>query len=158
MHNSGRRYPKLRTLLAMQGPDGKQRSFVADEDAYQAVRAMLRANRVVPVVGDFAGDHALRGVARDMGERGLLLGVFYTSNVEQYLLEGGVYGKFVRNVKGFPADDRSLIVRVWFDQGRAHPRQQQGHRTTSLTTPVRDVLAGWEQRPYRSYWDAVRRQ
>jgi hypothetical protein len=158
MHNSGRRYPKLRTLLAMQGPDGKQRSFVADEDAYQAVRAMLRANRVVPVVGDFAGDHALRGVARDMGERGLLLGVFYTSNVEQYLFEGGVYGKFVRNVKGLPADDRSLIVRVWFDQGRAHTRQQQGHRTTSLTTPVREVLADWEQKPYRSYWEAVTRE
>ena len=152
MQGSGRRYPKLRELLAMSDADGKQRSFVADEESFQSLRGMLRANRIVPVVGDFSGDRALRGVAADMKQRGLVLGVFYTSNVEQYLFEGGTYGKFVGNVEAFPIDDTSRFIRVWFDQGRAHPKQREGHRTTSVVMPVRGFLRQWGDKPFPHYW------
>ncbi len=152
MKGSGRKYPSLRTLLAMQDDEGKQRSFLADEESFATVQGLLRANRVVPVVGDFAGDKALRGVAADMRRRGLTLGVFYTSNVEQYLFEGGSYGAFVGNVQAYPIDEASSFLRVWFDQGRAHPKQREGHRTTSLMMPVGAFLERHAKRPFMTYW------
>ena len=114
---------------------------------------LLKANRVVPVVGDFLGEHALEAVGADMKARGLQLGVFYTSNVEQYLFPAKNYEKFVRNIKALPLDSSSLILRVWFDQGKAHPRQRKGHRTTSLLIPLEVHLERWEKGLYKSYWD-----
>jgi len=152
MKGSGRKYPSLRKLLAMEDDEGKQRSFLSDEESFSTVQGLLRANRVVPVVGDFSGERALRGVAADMRRRELTLGVFYTSNVEQYLFEGGSYGTFVRNVETFPIDETSSFLRVWFDQGRAHPKQREGHRTTSLVTPVGAFLARHAKHPFATYW------
>lgn len=155
MKGSGRRYPEVRKLLAMTDDDGRQRSYVADEDSFLHVQGLWRANRIVPVVGDFAGKRALRGIAEDVRERKLVLGVFYTSNVEQYLFEGGVYGEFVDNVRAFPTDDHSRFVRVWFDQGRAHPDQREGHRTTSVAMPVEAFLARHGEKPFRTYWHVM---
>ena len=152
MKGSGRKYPSLRKLLAMEDDEGKQRSFLSDEESFSRVQGLLRANRVVPVVGDFSGDKALRGVAADMRRRELTLGVFYTSNVEQYLFEGGTYGAFVRNVETFPIDEASSFLRVWFDQGRAHPKQREGHRTTSLAMPVGAFLQRHAKHPFATYW------
>jgi len=90
-----------------------------------------------------------------MAERGLTLGVFYTSNVEQYLFEGNQYRKFAANVRAMPRDDASVIVRVWFDQGRKHPKQKEGHRTTTLTASVSRFLERSEAKPYRSFWQVV---
>jgi len=155
MEGSRRRYPPIRELLAATDDEGVQRSFVADEAAYDLLRSMMKANRVVPVVGDFLGDKALAGAAADMRERGLTLGVFYTSNVEQYLFPEKSYRRFVANVKAFPHDSSSVIVRVWFDQGKAHPVQRRGHRTTSLVVPVVPFLERCEAHPYRTYWEVA---
>lgn len=152
MKGSGRRYPEVRKLLSMTDPSGSHRSFVADEESFSTLQGAYRANRIVPVVGDFSGDRALRGIAKDMKDRSLVLGAFYTSNVEQYLFEGGTYGKFVDNVRSFPIDDTSCFVRVWFDQGRAHPEQQEGHRTTSLVMPMEPFLERQSKRPFPTYW------
>lgn len=154
MKGSGRKYPALRELLSARGPDGSV-SFTANEQAYAETRRMMMENRIVPVVGDFSGVKALRGVAADMKRRGISLGVFYTSNVEQYLFEGHTYERFVANVAAMPAVDESLIVRVWFDQGRAHPMQRKGHRTTTLAMSLSRFLARSASRPYRSYWEVT---
>jgi hypothetical protein len=155
MRASGRRYPPLRALLGAKDPDGVASSFLGTEDAYAAVRAIVVSNRVVPVVGDFAGSKAFRGIGHDMRERRQSLGALYTSNVEQYLFAPNVYGRFVDNARALPHDDHSLIVRVWFDQGRAHPRQQPGHRTATLATSLARFLARHDARPYRSYWEVA---
>src|SRR4029077_18088190 len=89
MKNSGLPFPTLGQVLAERSPDGEQRSFLASEEEYRRVRRLVLANRVVPVVGDFAGRRALAAVADDMRARGLLLGAFYASNVEQYLFDAG---------------------------------------------------------------------
>jgi hypothetical protein len=155
MERSKRRYPKLRELLAARDLAGAQRGFLATEESYAAVRTLLRENRVVPVVGDFCGDRALKTVARDVAARGLSLGAFYSSNVEQYLFKAKCYDRFVANVRAFPVDDASLFVRVWFDQGRRHPAQVGRHRTTTVVMPVGASLARWDRGAYRSYWDVV---
>ncbi|OQB10219.1 MAG: hypothetical protein BWY17_04335 [Deltaproteobacteria bacterium ADurb.Bin207] len=152
MKGSGRKYPSIRELLAMTSDDGGSGSYLSDEASYLRVRDMVRDNRVVPIVGDFSGARALRGVAADMRQRGLTLGVLYTSNVEQYLFEAGSFGQFVSNVESFPLDSSSRFLRVWFDQGRAHPQQRKGHRTTSLLMPVQPFLERHHKRPFPTYW------
>lgn len=129
--------------------------FLASEARYVAVRALERENRVIPVVGDFGGAHALAAVAADMRARGLRLGVFYASNVEPYLFDAGTYARFVANVAAMPRDDASLLVRVWFDEGRAHPRQRGGHKTTTLAFALDVFLERARERPYGSYWEVV---
>jgi hypothetical protein len=155
MRNGGAWYPSLGAMLAARDPAGEEASFLASEDGYRRVRRLVLANRVVPVVGDFGGRHALAAVAADMRARGLQLGAFYTSNVEQYLFDAHTHGAFVDNVAAMPLDDASLIVRVWFDQGRRHPRQAPGRRTTSLTMPAAAFVERARAHPYTSYWEVV---
>jgi hypothetical protein len=155
MRNSGLPYPSFGAVLAERDPAGAHGSFLESEDTYQRVRRLVVANRVVPVVGDFAGRHALTAVAEDMRARGLLLGAFYASNVEQYLFEAHTYDAFVANVRAIPRDDASLLVRVWLDRLRPHPRQRPGHRTTSLAVGVTAFVDRAQAKPFRSYWDVV---
>ncbi len=155
MKNSGRKYPTLAENLAARDPSGAEASFLASEESYARVRRLVVENRVVPIVGDFGGTHALRAVAADMRTRGLLLGAFYTSNVEQYLFEPKTYGQFAASVAAMPRDEASLLVRVWFDQGKPHPAQRPGHRTTQLTIAANAFLARADKKPFVSYWEVV---
>ncbi|HEY8086752.1 MAG TPA: hypothetical protein VIF09_02885 [Polyangiaceae bacterium] len=155
MRNSGLPFPTLGEILAERSPDGEQRSFLASEERYRWVRRLVLANRVVPVVGDFGGRRALGAVADDMRARGLVLGVLYASNVEQYLFEAGTHGAFVASLRGMPRDDASLLVRVWLDPFRAHPLQRAGRRTTSLAVGVNAFLSRADSRPFASYWEVV---
>jgi len=155
MRNSGLTFPTFGAVLAAREPDGVQGSFLASEEAYRRVRRFVVGNHVVSVVGDFGGRHALAAVADDMRARGLRLGVFYTSNVEQYLFDSGTHAAFLDNVRAMPRDDTSLLVRVWLDPVRPHPLQRHGHQTTSLTMSASAFLARAEAKPYASYWEVV---
>jgi hypothetical protein len=155
MLNSGRQYPRLGEALSARDPNGQPASFLASEELYTRVRRLVVENRVIPVVGDFGGKHALRAVAEDMRARGVTLGVFYTSNVEQYLFEQKTYGAFVESVRAMPRDDDSLMVRVWFDAGKPHRAQRPGLRTTQLTIPANAFLARAAKKPFLYYWDVV---
>ena len=107
------------------------RGFLASEEAFRFVQAMESEGRIVPVVGDFAGDSALPGIAAYLAREKLTVSAFYTSNVEQYLLEPKVWAKWARNVAALPTDDRSLFIRAYLDQGRRHPKELTGHRTAT---------------------------
>ena len=155
MKGSHRKYPTLAETFSARDAEGAPASFLASDESYARVRRLVLENRVLPIVGDFGGERALRSVAGDMRARGLLLGAFYTSNVEQYLFDAHSYSLFVASVTAMPRDDASLLVRVWFDQGRAHPAQRPGHRTAQLSIPANVFLARAEKTPFRSYWEVV---
>jgi hypothetical protein len=155
MKGSNRKYPTLGDALSARDREGAPSSFLASDDSYARVRRLVLENRVLPVVGDFGGKHALTSVAADMRARGLVLGAFYASNVEQYLFDSHTYGNFVSSVAAMPRDDSSLVVRVWFDTGRAHPEQRPGHRTTQLSIGANAFLARANKTPFRSYWEVV---
>ena len=141
---NGRTYPSLGETLALKG------SFTESEEAYARVRKLVLENRVLPITGDFGGTHALRAVGDDMRERATMLGVFYTSNVEQYLFDQKKHVTFTKSVEAMPRDAESRIVRVWFDQGRPHPDQRPKIRTTQIVMRADAFIAGG---PYKSYWD-----
>lgn len=148
--NSTRKYPSLRELLSATDPDGEQRSFIASEQAFRSVQRMQRENRVIPVVGDFAGEEALAAVAELVEEEGKTVRHFYTSNVEQYLLVEGKWWKWQRNVKALPIDGDSAFIRGYLDQGKAHPNQMSGHRTATILQPMKAFVE--REGGYRSMW------
>ena len=104
--------PTFATLMAATDRDGVPRGFLAGEDAYARVRQLHLENRVIPVVGDFAGEVALPGIARELNARGAPVNVFYVSNVERYLFEqDGRWRRFHANVAALPLTDDSRFIR-----------------------------------------------
>jgi hypothetical protein len=149
----GRRYPPLRDLLAQKDPEGTARGFLASEEAFRFVQTMEREGRVVPVVGDFAGDRAMPGIAAYLAREKIPVSAFYTSNVEQYLLEPKVWSKWARNVAALPTDDKSLFIRAYLDQGKRHPQQMRGHRTATVLQRIADFEERQARKAYGSWWE-----
>ncbi len=77
--------PTYATLMTLRDIDGQDRSFLASEGAFGAVKALQARNLVVPVIGDFAGPTTIRGIGDYVRERSGTISVFYGSNVEVYL-------------------------------------------------------------------------
>ena len=151
--SSGRRYPTLRELLEERDPEGVARGFLAGEEAFRFVQGMEREGRVVPVVGDFAGDRAMPGIAAYLAREKLSVTAFYVSNVEQYLFEPKVWPKWARNVAALPTSGESVFIRAYLDQGRHHPAQMKGHRTATVLQRVGDFEERQARKPYGSFWE-----
>ncbi len=90
---------------------GVERSFLANEDGYQAVRQLHMKNLIIPIVGDFAGDKALRAIGNYLKERNTQVTAFYLSNVEDYLGRGGKTPAFAANIGMLPINEKSVLVR-----------------------------------------------
>jgi hypothetical protein len=148
-------YPTLKRMLAEQDDRATARGFLADETTFRHVQGLQRNNLVVPIVGDFAGERAMAGVAREIERRGLVVSLFYVSNVEQYLFEGDTWGRWVHNLAALPTDDRSLLARVHLDQGRPHPGQLSGHRSTMVLQRFEQFFEHQRRKPYRDAFQLV---
>ena len=159
LHTPNRQsYPTLRSLLLARTSDGREGSFLATAKAYESVRRLHLENRVIPVVGDFTGHKAFTKISEFLRQRGLSVGVVYASNVEQMVWEQRRWRHWVRNLSTLPVAPEALVVRTYIDQGRAHPQQMVGHRTTTLVRPVLELLEQQRRRPYQSHWDLVARK
>ncbi len=146
------RYPKLRDQLAMRAPDGRELGFLSNEKAFRFVQRMQAENRIIPLVGDFAGPKALPGVAEYLRKNSTRLSVFYVSNVEEFLFEDKVWPKWIDNVGALPADANTLFVRAWMNHHPRHPKQLEGQRTTTLIQTFSDFRAGQDRAPgWRGY-------
>lgn len=152
-------HPTYRMLLLERDRAGRQASFLAHEDDYQFVRSMEARGLVVPVVGNLAGDRAMREVARFVAERGERISAFYVSNVEQYLMRDGSFSRFAENVKLLPHDERSVIIRSFFNApfGSAHPLNVPGHASTQLLQTIDSFAAEYDRGMLRTYYDLVGR-
>lgn len=135
---SFRKYPSLRELALQEDPEGNRTGFLAADESFRFVQRMQRENRVVPLVGDFAGDRAMPALAAHMKAKQQTLRGFYVSNVEQYLMVDGKWWKWQRNVADFPTDEKSLFIRCYLDQGKPHPAQMAGHRTATTLHRIAD--------------------
>ncbi len=97
----------------MTQPDGTGvgRSYLASEENFLFMKDLETRNLLVPVVGNFGGPKALRAVGKYIRERGATVAAFYLSNVEQYLMQDGIWGNFCANVATLPLDDSSTFIR-----------------------------------------------
>lgn len=149
--------PAYRQLLLETDLEGARLNYLADAKSFAYLKEMQERNRIIPVVGDLAGDHALSAIGREIGDRGLTLSAFYISNVEQYLMRDGIFDRFATNVAGLPFDDRSVIIRSYFGRGWPHRDNVPGYYATQLLERVRDFVAERDAGGYASYLDLVRK-
>jgi hypothetical protein len=150
-------YPNLRKLLLERDLTGKQLNYLASEDDFQYLKSLEGRNLVVPVVGNLAGNHALREIARVMTERGERLSAFYVSNVEFYLMREGSFDTFAASVRTLPHDSRSVIIRSYFGGGfyGSHPQSVPGYFSTQLLQTVDTFVAEAARGGYATYMDLV---
>lgn len=90
---------------------GEERTYLANETNFTAIKTLQSKNLIVPVVGDFAGPKALRAIGAFVKDRGAVVTAFYVSNVEQYLQRNGVWSAFCANVAAMPLDAASVFIR-----------------------------------------------
>jgi hypothetical protein len=134
---------------------GTNQTFLANEDLFKQVKDMQRRNLIVPIIGDFAGDKALKLIANYLHEIKATVSVFYVSNVEQYLFQpvpkapNGGAQKFYENVAALPLESFSTFIRV---SNNAAIKQTYPGFTTHLGS-IGDTLQALEENRLHSIRD-----
>jgi hypothetical protein len=144
--SSGRRNSGMPSFAALQQAtdgDGRERAYLAGPEAYDFVRSMHEKNLIVPVVGDFAGPKALRAIGQFLAAREARVTAFYTSNVEQYLFQNGVWAAFYDNLASLPREAGSVIIR--------------SPRGGSVVDPIQTLLNAVDDGKIRTYADITAR-
>ncbi|MEO8481133.1 MAG: hypothetical protein ABI634_02915 [Acidobacteriota bacterium] len=97
-------------LQMLDDGQGLNRGFLATEANWLVMKDLESRNLIVPVVGDFGGPSAIRGVGAYLKAQGALVSAFYLSNVEQYLNQDAKEDTFLCNVAELPLDDTSTFI------------------------------------------------
>lgn len=152
-----RRMPTYAELMVETDGEGTQRSYLASEENFKALRELQRRNLVVPLVGNFAGDKALRSVATYLEERGATVSAFYTSNVEQYLFrQDDEWRRFLTNVAALPVDSASTFIRAVFNYpGSYSPTVSRGPRSITMLGSIVEHVAAFTDGRIQTYFDVV---
>jgi hypothetical protein len=117
------RQPTYSDLMTSRDASGQNRSYLSSEERFEIVQDLHRRNLIVPVVGNFAGNKALRSIGQYLKERGATVTAFYTSNVERYLFTqvanrsiavdpGEDWRRFYANVETLPINESSTFIRA----------------------------------------------
>jgi hypothetical protein len=149
-------YPPYRELLLETDLEGQQQSYFNSEDDFQFVKKLEDQDMIVPVVGDLSGPQAMKAIGQYVAEIKEHVSAFYVSNVEFYLNRQSTYDKFVENLKSFPIDNRSLIIRSYFNYyAPAHPQAEPNHFSTQLLERIDDLVKQCASGECESYNDIV---
>jgi hypothetical protein len=105
------------TLMTVDDGRGEYRSYLANEENFQYLKDLETHNLVIPVVGDFGGNKAIRAVARYLKSIDAMVSAFYLSNVEQFLVQDGNWDRFCASTSMLPLDESSVFIRT----GRGGP-------------------------------------
>jgi hypothetical protein len=105
-------------LMMSDDGNGKEWSYLASEESFTFLKDLESRNMVVPVVGDFGGNKAIRAVATYVKSVGGQVSAFYLSNVEQFLVQDGKWDRFCLSVASLPIDETSMFIRSGAGRGR----------------------------------------
>ena len=105
----GETRPSYRRLMTGADHRGVLRSYLASDAAFQFVKELQTRNRVLPIVGDFAGPHAIRRIGDYLRQRSQIVTTFYASNVEVYLTRDQ-RRTFCGNLAALPYDAKTVFV------------------------------------------------
>jgi hypothetical protein len=151
-----RRFPSYEELMTETDMMGQNHSYLASEQNFAVLRQLEIENRIIPLVGDFAGDKALRSVGEYLKEHGTAVTAFYTSNVEYYLFQSEEWRKFFGNVRSLPLDNNSTFIRAYFS-GMRLPPQSGGARPETLLDGMLDLVDAFNDGAIRNYEDVIQR-
>lgn len=150
-------YPTYRRLLLEKDLSGRRANYLSRESDFQFVKGLEERNLIVPVVGDLAGPKAMLAIGRYLAEHGVRVAALYTSNVEQYLFQGGAFARFAKNLEALPHDQRSVIIRSYFPYGRPHPQVVPGYLSVQLLQRFDAFFAVQRAGGFQSYGELVTR-
>ena len=153
-----RRFPSYSELMLETDEEGQNHSYMSSEESFRTIKQLQTENRIVPLVGDFAGEKALSAVGEYLKEHGVTVTAFYTSNVEFYLFQTEDWKKFFHNVADLPLDANSLFIRAYFNNyGFRFPNQASGARSVTLLDTMPGLLQAFEAGRIHSYFDVIKR-
>ncbi len=145
-------YPTYRQLLLEHDLSGRGGSYLAREEDFRFVKRLQTADRIVPVVGDLAGPHALRAIGRAIDGMGLRVSAFYVSNVEFYLMGDGTFDRFAANVLTLPLDSGAVLIRSYFHPfRRPTPGAVPGYASSQIVQAAARFVARAEAGGYAGY-------
>jgi hypothetical protein len=153
----GRGMPTYAELMIQTDGQGAHRSYLASGANYRALREAELNNAIVPLVGNFAGDKAIRSVAAYLKAHHATVTAFYLSNVEQYLWNGSDDGrKFFANVATLPLDLASTFIRAVFNGGGYRGGfGGGGMRGPTILASMMDQLKAFNEGRIQSYYDVI---
>lgn len=156
-----RRFPSYSELMLETDESGENHSYMASEENFQTIKKLESENRVVPFVGDFAGDKALRSVGRYLKQHGATVTAFYTSNVEFYLFQSEDGKKFLKNVAELPMDNDSVFIRAYFNNFGLRfpnaPGSSAPPRSVTLVDSMPELIASFNAGRIQTYFDVIKR-
>ena len=100
-----------RDLMTQAGAGGEFLTFMGSDEKFAYMKDLQARNLIVPVVGNFSGPKAIRGIGEYLASRGVTVSAFYVSTVEPYLKRDGSFPIFCANVATLPMDDSSVFIR-----------------------------------------------
>jgi hypothetical protein len=148
-------FPTYADLMMETDGRGIHRSYLASEENFQIVRRLEQNNAIVPVVGDFGGPKAVRGVGQYVTRHGATVTAFYTSNVEQYLFQGDAWTRFYPNVSTLPVDASSLFIRSVSNRGFQYQYSSPGFRASTRLSSIADVTRLFQAGRIAGYYDVI---
>lgn len=149
-------YPPYRELLLETDLGGQQQNYFNSEDDFQFIKKLEDQDMIVPVVGDLSGPQAMKAIGQYVAEIKEHVSAFYVSNVEFYLQRQGTFDKFAENLKSLPIDNRSVIIRSYFNYyAPAHPQAEPNHFSTQLMERIDDLIKQCASGECESYNDIV---
>jgi hypothetical protein len=149
------RYPSFAELQTATDGTGTERAYLATEENYRIVRAMQQANLIVPAVGNFGGPRTLKAIGAWVRARGARVTTFYTSNVEQYLLQDRLWDAFAANVAAMPLDETSTLIRSCFN---SCINTSSNSRVVMLLDSMQDLVLAHQSGLITSYYDVLSRK
>jgi len=130
-----------------------QRSYMANEANFRALKDAEVNNLIVPLVGDFAGARAIRSVASYLKERKATVTAFYLSNVEQYLFnQGDDWSKFYTNASQLPLDTSSTFIRSVFNGMGTYGGFMRGEQ---MLASILAQTKAFKEGKLQSYWEVI---
>jgi hypothetical protein len=137
---------------------GENHSYIGSAKNFSVLQEYEKNNLIVPIVGDFGGDHAIRAVGQYLKDHDATVTAFYTSNVEQYLFQGDPWKKFFANVATLPLDEHSTFIRAYFSRmGYRFQASGPGLQSSTLLQPIRGLVSAFNRGEIHTYYDVVSR-
>lgn len=134
--------------------DGRRWSYLATEENFRLIQEYEKTNRIVPLIGDFAGPKTIRAVGQYAKDHNAIISVFYTSNVDEYLYRDVVDTRYFSNVATLPLDGSSAMIRVIGGPSGLMPgdtvQVAPGKRWVSLQCSLQDVVKASQSRQISS--------
>jgi hypothetical protein len=151
--------PTFEELMRETDKEGRHRSFLATEENFRTIQELQKKNLLVPVVGNFAGPHALRAIGQYLRDHDAKVAAFYTSNVEQYLFMDRSWPRFYANVSALPVENRSVIIRGLIRSAAgdysSSPALPSTSRYETGLFPIVELVAAFKNDSIRTYHDIL---